>query len=277
MNLTIHSAAQPFLDHSGKWLMREEARHNDLLAGCHLLLSDEHPFHDPLFFATIDNDGEIVGCAVRYPPDRLLLTELPEAVIATLAETVHDVYERLPGLAGPEREATGFATQWQRRYGKPWKVRFNWRWHSADGIRWPTSRAPGVLRLAADSDSALAASWARAYARDIETDVDVGAFFERRIRTSSLYIWEDREPRSMVALSGRTPNGIRISGVYTPPEFRGRGYASMAVAAASQLALDRGKAFCVLFTDLSDPSASSIYRKLGYRPSWDAIGIDFSG
>lgn len=62
---------------------------------------------------------------------------------------------------------------------------------------------------------------------------------------------------------------VRISGVYTPPDRRGRGYASGCVAAASGYALGSVAHTCVLYTDLRNPTSNRIYAKLGYRPVAD--------
>ena len=48
-------------------------------------------------------------------------------------------------------------------------------------------------------------------------------------------IWLDEEgtPVSIACYKGRTPNGIRIGPVYTPPEHRRHGYAAAVTAVAS--------------------------------------------
>ena len=46
-----------------------------------------------------------------------------------------------------------------------------------------------------------------------------------------LFVWDRAGPVSMASAAGPTPNGIRVNGVYTPPEHRGRGYATVCVAA----------------------------------------------
>ncbi len=73
----------------------------------------------------------------------------------------------------------------------------------------------------------------------------------------------------MALWTGRTPHGIRISGVYTPPEWRGHGYASACVAHLSQRMLDDGRSFCFLFADLDNPTSNDIYQQIGYRPVCD--------
>jgi predicted GNAT family acetyltransferase len=67
---------------------------------------------------------------------------------------------------------------------------------------------------------------------------------------------------------GRWPRTsvVRISAVYTPPEQRGRGYASANVAALSQEALGAGAGACMLYTDAANPVSNRIYQRIGYRP-----------
>lgn len=74
----------------------------------------------------------------------------------------------------------------------------------------------------------------------------------------------------MALWTGRTPRGVRITCVYTPPQFRRRGYASNLVAHLSQQLLDEGRSFCFLNTDLANPTSNSIYQKIGYQPTSDS-------
>jgi predicted GNAT family acetyltransferase len=99
---------------------------------------------------------------------------------------------------------------------------------------------------------------------------DSEALVAERLRRGRLYVWDDDGPRTMAAWAGKTPHGVRVNFVYTPPESRGQGYASACVAALSQRLLDEGNDFCCLYTDLSNPISNSIYQKIGYRPVSDS-------
>ena len=90
-----------------------------------------------------------------------------------------------------------------------------------------------------------------------------------------VFFWEDGETVSLVGYSRPTGRGIAIAPVYTPPEFRRRGYASAATAAVSQYLLDSGRDFCVLFTDLANPTSNKIYQSVGYRPVCDFTLYNF--
>ncbi len=85
--------------------------------------------------------------------------------------------------------------------------------------------------------------------------------------------WLDREPPfllladgapvAMAAYNAALPDIVQIGGVYTPPEFRRRGYGRSAVAAALIEARDAGVTSAILFTH--SPAAERAYRALGFE------------
>src|SRR5947208_8390787 len=90
-----------------------------------------------------------------------------------------------------------------------------------------------------------------------------------------LFFWyAEADVVSMAGAGGRTPNGIRVGPVYTPPNFRGKGYATALVADLTSLMLDRGRSFCFLFTDLANATSNSIYAQIGYEPVIDCTMYD---
>jgi predicted GNAT family acetyltransferase len=91
---------------------------------------------------------------------------------------------------------------------------------------------------------------------------------DRRLASSTpgLELWEDGSKQvSLCGYGGRTPHGIRIGPVYTPPELRGRGYASALVARVTRQLLEEGRDYCFLYTDLANPTSNRIYTQIGYE------------
>jgi hypothetical protein len=88
-------------------------------------------------------------------------------------------------------------------------------------------------------------------------------------------LWEDEEPVSLAGWGGRTPNGIRIGPVYTPPEHRRRGFGSAVTAEVSARQLAAGRRFCFLYTDRANPTSNKIYMDLGYEPVCDSVYYAF--
>ena len=74
---------------------------------------------------------------------------------------------------------------------------------------------------------------------------------------------------SLAGFGSRTPNGIRIGPVYTPPDFRGKGYASALVGRMTAELLDGRHRYCFLFTDLANPTSNGIYQRIGYEAVTD--------
>jgi predicted GNAT family acetyltransferase len=68
---------------------------------------------------------------------------------------------------------------------------------------------------------------------------------------------------SLSAFNAALPDIVQLGGIYTPPEFRGRGYAKAAVVASLLAARDRGATRAVLFTD--NPSAARSYEAVGFQ------------
>lgn len=144
----------------------------------------------------------------------------------------------------------------------------------------PPRPVSGHLRPASEADRPFLRGWAASFGREVGEGSDearVDEVLDRVLRhgPQGLFLWEDGQPVSMAAYGGPTPNGIRVNLVYTPPEFRRRGYASACVAALSQRLLDSGRRFCFLYTDLGNPISNHIYQEIGYRPVCDVDAYRF--
>ena len=97
----------------------------------------------------------------------------------------------------------------------------------------------------------------RSEAREnLKTDIENGLYF---------FYEEDGKVLSTLATARPMVHGISVNMVYTPPEYRKRGYASSSVAQLTQKLLDDGWQFTALFTDLDNPTSNRIYQKIGYR------------
>jgi len=68
---------------------------------------------------------------------------------------------------------------------------------------------------------------------------------------------------SLSAFNAALPDIVQLGGIYTPPEFRGNGYAKSSVAGSLIAARQRGVSRAILFT--SNPSAAKSYVAVGFR------------
>ena len=257
---------------AGAFLARREAEHNLMLG----LLPAIRAGHWPdAHFCVVRASERVVAAALRTPPMPLILSLVddPEAV-AVAVEALAGSTPDLPGVVGPKGPADEFALLWQTRTGRRARLKMAERIFRLTRVV-PPRPVAGHLRRATANDRDRVADWMRAFVLEAmgpEEDVSTsGAIADRWLTEPGrwLYVWDDGRPVSMCGASGETVNGIRIGAVYTPPELRGRGYASACVAAASQAQLDRGRRFCFLYTDLANPTSNKIYQAIGYRPVCD--------
>src|SRR5262249_10458581 len=130
----------------------------------------------------------------------------------------------------------------------------------------PPRPAPGGLREAGREDRELLVEWAIAFGTEtgLGRPEQAAASVARRLAARQEFLWEDERPVSVLAHHVVVAGAVRIGPVYTPPEFRSRGYASAAVAALSRRLLAAGAERCMLFTDLANPTSNRIYASVGY-------------
>lgn len=277
LRVVAHPDARAFLRRAEAWLMLREDENNLplSLAGA---LGDAPPREgrDGYLFATVEVDGEVQGCAYRTPPYKLCITSLPPEASGEVARVVAERYDTLPAVFGPPAAARAVAAAWGRLMGVALHPGMPQRMYRLDRVVFPGG-IPGRLRQAVPGDLPIAHAWAEKFAED------AGAAFRTAagaragwIERGDLFLWEDGDTAvSMAVASGRTRNGVRIGYAFTPRERRGRGYAGALVAALSQRLLDEGARFCVLYTDLRNPTSNALYPRVGYRPLCDVADVDF--
>ena len=282
LRLERRSDASAFLALAGPWLGAREAEHNLILGILGALLetppsADEEP---PYLAGVLDARGAVVAAAIRTLPTRAVLSEVddPDA-IELLAADVAASTPALTGLVGPAGWAGPLAGGIAARLGRHARLGMSERAFRLRRVI-PPRPVHGRARLAGMDDRGLVLDWLVAFEAEAIGDsrvnegpdpgfqvrVDRGL---RREGSRRMWLWDDDGPVSLTGVSGPTPHGIRIGPVYTPPPLRGRGYASACVAAASQAALDGGRSFTFLFTDVANPTSNHIYQALGYEPVRD--------
>lgn len=278
MQIRHFTDPQKFIDRAGPWLLQREAENNNVLVVLDQLLRGNHSYQQPIYLAVIEDEGEVQGCAFRTPPFGLGLTRLPLSAMPLLVQDVARLYPGLPSVMGPEAEARHFADLWTSLSGANSRVTMHMGIHALESIEHDAADIPGTLRLAGPDDRELVFQWVRKFVEDTGMeDAHTKRRAEQMMKDGAVYLWEDdAEPRSMVAAGSKTPNGVRVGYVYSPPSCRGKGYATAITAAVSQRMLDTGKKYCFLYTDLANPTSNAIYRRIGYRKVCEVVDIRFS-
>jgi uncharacterized protein len=257
------------------WLLEREAEHGLAIGILRSLESGQHDYESPLFVAAVSSENRTVGFALRTPPHKLAISDIPVEAIPGLVSELRRVYNWIPAVLGPEAAGTFFAAAWAASTRCTPRSGMRHRIYAARHALLPEAQPAGHLRLAGPADIDLLVPWTDAFVRETGLlPVDYDDRVRRLIADQGLYVWDDGQRRCMIAAMAPTPNGIRIGYVYTPPVDRGKGFASAATAHLTQLMLTRFD-FCTLYTDLSNPTSNSIYQRVGYRPIADVSDINF--
>lgn len=149
------------------------------------------------------------------------------------------------------------------------RVRWMDRLESDTNTRWPTG-----VRLATheEIDPVFLAS-ARMHAEETLEDPlqkDPGHFrrhVEHRIATERTYVWFDPGSRLVFKadVSAQSRFGAQISGVYTPPQFRGQGIATRAMHDVCDHLFKRGFPRVTLYVNQENAPALKVYDRVGFE------------
>jgi len=270
-----------FLAASEPLLLADEPRHN-LILGLAATLRDHPDLYSDRRLWLVGDAGETVGVALRTPPFNLVLARpRSHAALEALADAVA-AQDEPDGVVGAVPEVDAFLVAWARLTGREPSRRREQGIYALDHVE-AVPAAPGAARPATLADEELARSWWRNFAvealGEAEPDAEsIAKNVHHRLVTDSwgIALWEDAgRVVSLAGFGGQTPNGVRIGPVYTPPEFRGHGYATALVADLSARLLTSGKRFCFLYTDLANPTSNRIYARIGYRKVCESAEIAF--
>lgn len=265
MEVVRFDDAQEFREQTDPLLLANEAA-NNLILGVTQTVIDHPKRFDSFVGWVLIGEGQPSAAAAQTVPYNLILgIPRSEQAIELLANEIGDI----PGVVGCQPGVDAFVAARPETY----RLEMSQGVYQLEAVSFPPL-VDGVSRSARIDDAdELANMWVAFEEEAIGQVEDAEGTRENvrlRIETQSprLGAWVHEVDGQIVSLSGHrgpTPNGIRIGPVYTPPEQRGHGYASQLVAAQSQWLLDNGHRYCFLYTDLTNPTSNSIYKRVGYR------------
>jgi predicted GNAT family acetyltransferase len=275
MQVEIVDDPAVFLAATGAYLAARPAHHN-------LILSIAHARVDwPVAgrYAWAHERGRVVAVAVQSPETfPAALGPGTRTAVGALAHALADHAPDLPGVVGEAFGAAGFAGEWASVTRARVSPRAAQRLHRATRVRMP-SDVPGVLREVDASEVPEVAGWIlafqdetgeRAVEREVREEVD------HLVRRRSIWCWDDGGRAAITSSTFACDGVARVRHVYTPPERRRHGYAAACAAGVSALLLGRGADACVLYTQLTNPTANALYRPLGYRPIAEILAYEFA-
>lgn len=274
--------AVEFLEEAGSFLREERARNTVLLTVAETARLNPGLYGDgrqQFGWWTREADGAIEGAFLHTPPHPVLLSVIPARAAAELAACALPG-RPLTGVVGNEDAATAFAAAWAGRQGCRAEVHDRTRLYRLGELTWPDPLPDGEPRTPGEEDVALLADWFEAFTVEVNQEgrENHEAAVRERLGYGGLTLWEaGGGPVCLAGVTRQVAGMVRVGPVYTPPRFRGRGYASAVTAEVSRAALAAGAEDVLLYTDLANPVSNSIYQRIGYRQVEDRVALFFTG
>ena len=203
------------------------------------------------------------------------MSALPEQAVQELADALGRVYDAIPAVLGPEQSAQALADAWTARHGGRTVPGMRLRIHALHEVRDDLPTAAGRMRSATGNDRERIAAWLARFAAETGIpDADPETQARTMIDQDRLRVWETDGVVCMAARAGMTATSVRVGYVYTPPDERGRGYATALVADLTREVLESGRRSAFLYTDLANPTSNAIYARIGYVPVCDVVDVE---
>jgi len=282
MKITTFATGGDFLAAAGSFLETREALNNLMLGIAGRYAAVEGPGPRPLFISIADEGSVRLACLMT-PPQRLVIYSDGKDIAETLGMlTDHLIMNgvEIPGVIGPVEISAPFAAAWISKKGCDFELSMKERAYELRTVA-DNALAPGRFMKAGENEIELLSGWVNEFSSEAlgEKMEEAAAreLMSRKIKAGDAFIWLDDSgfAVTMACAARPTRNGIAVNSVYTPPQYRKKGYATSCVAKLSAELLGRGYKFCTLFTDLKNPVSNGIYQKIGYKPVCDFNQYDF--
>ena len=287
MKFRLYTDVDEFYNDTYDVLMRHEAQ--NLIPLGNIIIGhegkDKTDWRDPAkwLMATISDAKGIQLTAIMTPPHNITLYATENKINIKIINCLIDGLEEkeIPGVTTEKNLAEYFAREYTVRKGLTFQATMSQRIYELTSVNRDVKQF-GIVRLLEEKDMYFFPYWIEAFnSASIYGKTDMAIpqgeeLYRYRLAAKKIYVLEDNGiPVSMAGYTRELQTAIGVAFVYTPPYYRGKGYATSCVAQISQLALDKGYTKCVLYTDLANPTSNSIYQKMGYTAVCDSLMLKF--
>ncbi|MGY0501282.1 GNAT family N-acetyltransferase [Nocardia sp. FBN12] len=269
MRIDITTDAARFLTEAEPFLRRDPLRHTVIATVLVNRINGRSGAMVTQFLSVRDSAGVVVGIA-QCTNGAVYLGELPVHSSAAVADAflARDIVLR--SVEGDSAAAAAFAARWSAVGGGSYREKYSTRLFGLGELSVPG--AVGAARQATADDVALVITMIEEFGveADVPQRLDETAV-RRRLEAGTSWLWEhDGTPVTLVARQTAVFGWARIGPVYTPPRFRGNGFASALTATVAGRIRAEGADAC-LFTDLANPTSNKIYQRIGFEPVRDFV------
>ena len=218
--------------------------------------------------------GGTRGAFLHDPAEPLLIAGRAPETAASLAAALARAGRSVCGVDASAEAADAFAAAWSQRAGVATRVHRHTLVYRLAGVlaspRAPQAPRPGSgptgrLRTATEADRSLLVAWLTAFSTEVgELTGAPEATADELLGYGGAVFWEvGGQPVAMAAVTRPVMRTVRITMMYTPPEYRHNGYAVAVTLAVSHAELAGRASEVVLITDSNRPHRQAA--QLGYE------------
>lgn len=260
------------LAEAGQFLASDRLRNNVMI----VLLNDRVKTGEEGRYWIAKEANTVRGVVFQSPLNfSALVTPMQRKAVSGLVDRIASDGIALPGVGFEVVTASAFAGEWAARTNcavNPTRVG---RQYECRDVTPPERLASGEMRLAMRGQRDLMTDWLAQFRGVVSgSDVDIATEVDKAMSQERIYVWDADGAVSMVIQSPSQGDVGQIGIVFTPPEQRGKGYASACVAELTSRILASGNR-CLLYTNLNNPTANHIYRQIGYQVVQETLQFEF--
>lgn len=275
METIVYSDTQQFWNEISPSLRKDEAKNSLILGLCDAFRTQPSLC---LFQAALFNAEHFLGALVASEykgflnllPSPLSNSEYAQKLFSTFQK------KSLPikNLIG-EKSTVEIYQHVLEQKGYTLKINMRQGIYRCTQVSMPAIPESVSFRWAQEQDVDFIGSWIRDFhfeAVPHDPPFDFTELAASRIAKKMIYVAEvNGVPVSIAAWSRDIGTSNSVNLVFTPKQFRNRGYASMVTAMITKKCLDSGKLETNLYTDMSNPTSNKIYQKIGYSFVSDSL------
>lgn len=231
------------------------------------------------------DDDAVVGVAMRTSPFNMIASPMSHDAARALGQCVGQFDDTLPGISGSKDIIDALLEGYvaSKSSGSTRESREDRRDLLYELEELTTPNVEGFGRPARAEENEQLADMFVEFVREVElaplSPADAHDGVRKSVIAGTLFCWE--VAGEIAAFAGHAPvvttESIvigRVGPVFTPPEFRRRGFGSAITAHVSHHLLEEG-ARVMLFTNAANPTSNGIYQVLGYRLVDELVQIRF--
>lgn len=278
MRFQIYESTEKFYDIAKPFLKQNEDKFSLFLGVLERIRVGG--YEDPLM-ATIEEDGELLALFQMTPPHPLniIFVDLNK-IEASIDLCIEEILQRgihINSIISVKEWAIRFASKWEEKTGQANSLLMDQGLYRLNKVDDTLENSPGSWRFANNDDAPLIESWYSQFEEDTGLPSTAKEEIAQRVTAmlngQEVFLWEDDgEIVSMMKKARPSAHGVTVSMVFTPKEKRRKGYARTMVAACSKELLKEYD-FCVLYTDMLNPTSNKIYQEIGYQKLMDSVHL----